>query len=391
MFEDRNVKLDIFALALAAVVAFLAMALLSYDRADAVAADSPSSLVFPAPEQVHNVAGRMGAWTADRLLRLFGVGAFYLVASLAAVDVFLLLRRGVGEPVTRTCGWLMTLVGVTTLAAMAVPRLAPSFWFGPEIGPGGYLGAALRGLLEMNFAAAGSYILALSLVAAGLLLTTDYWLLRFAAWSIAMPASRMGGLVRRRQAPSRRKRDDLPEKFAKFEEFEEEDEEEESPSELNIRIGGRRRGEPEEVEDEEEDLEEEAEEVEEDELEEEEELDEAVAEDEEDVEDDEAATDEPGKKSVGQRLTAALRIRTPKSKVRDAARQEVIEELDEAVAQEDVLADYQLPDLNLLLPSEDANYAEQEREVRKKAKQLEKAFATFGYNVKVVEIETGPV
>src|SRR5690606_9580914 len=53
--------------------------------------------------------------------------------------------------------------------------------------------------------------------------------------------------------------------------------------------------------------------------------------------------------------------------------------------------DYQLPDLNLLIQAEDVCYDEQEKEVRRKAKILEKTFADFGFNVKVVEIETGPV
>jgi S-DNA-T family DNA segregation ATPase FtsK/SpoIIIE len=53
--------------------------------------------------------------------------------------------------------------------------------------------------------------------------------------------------------------------------------------------------------------------------------------------------------------------------------------------------DYELPTLDLLLPSDDVNYDAQASEVRRKAKILEKTFADFGFAVKVVEIETGPV
>jgi S-DNA-T family DNA segregation ATPase FtsK/SpoIIIE len=45
----------------------------------------------------------------------------------------------------------------------------------------------------------------------------------------------------------------------------------------------------------------------------------------------------------------------------------------------------------MLLPNEQMHFEEQEKEVRRKAKVLEKTFASFGFNVKVVEIETGPV
>src|SRR5690349_22128058 len=53
--------------------------------------------------------------------------------------------------------------------------------------------------------------------------------------------------------------------------------------------------------------------------------------------------------------------------------------------------DYELPTTELLLPSDDVNFEAQAAEVRRKAKILEKTFLDFGFTVKVVEIETGPV
>ena len=49
------------------------------------------------------------------------------------------------------------------------------------------------------------------------------------------------------------------------------------------------------------------------------------------------------------------------------------------------------PSLDLLLDSEPFCFEEHEKEVRRKAKILEKTFADFGFNVRVVEIQTGPV
>ena len=82
----------------------------------------------------------------------------------------------------------MSLLGFCTLAAMAAPQFSP----GPVIGSGGYLGAAGRGLLEMNFASIGAYILTVSLILGGLLLSTDYLLVRLIAWILGRPGWGLG-------------------------------------------------------------------------------------------------------------------------------------------------------------------------------------------------------
>jgi S-DNA-T family DNA segregation ATPase FtsK/SpoIIIE len=53
--------------------------------------------------------------------------------------------------------------------------------------------------------------------------------------------------------------------------------------------------------------------------------------------------------------------------------------------------EYVLPGLDLLTESDEVSYDEQTEEVKRKAKVLEQTFFNFGFNVKVVEIETGPV
>ena len=57
----------------------------------------------------------------------------------------------------------------------------------------------------------------------------------------------------------------------------------------------------------------------------------------------------------------------------------------------DPTANYELPSLELLLPAEQLQLDEQEQEVRDRARVLEKTFGDFGFKVRVVEIETGPV
>ena len=84
---------------------------------------------------------------------------------------------------------------------------------------------------------------------------------------------------------------------------------------------------------------------------------------------------------------AGPRVRNRGSK---SERQKVMQSLDEASLAGDT-HDYQLPSLDLLVAPDDICFESQSKEVRRKAKILERTFANFGFNVKVVEIETGPV
>ncbi len=387
MFEDRSLKLDLCALALLALVVFLGVALWTYDPTD-----PPSTLVWPPSESVENACGRAGALAAHYLLESLGIGAYYLAGSLAVLTFLLLVRREIDQPIIRTLGWALSIVGFTTLAALALPNWTP----GPVVGAGGYIGAMGRGLLETQFALAGAYIFAISVLLAGLLLSTDYFMFRAAAATTSvtgrtlLQVGHLGHVGKRKL----RVKSDL---------------------ESDIELDG----------------EEEADDSDADECEDESDEGEYEDEEEEELEDEDeeeenrkikvrtpagevaAATGESGDAftrpaaeaaSPGSRLAnglkAALGITNrrqqpaiqlaptpPKSE-----RQEVIEQLDAADQQPvDPESEYELPPLDLLLPNDDVCYEAHEKEVRRKAKVLEKTFKDFGFNVRVVEIETGPV
>ncbi|HBT75322.1 MAG TPA: DNA translocase FtsK, partial [Planctomycetaceae bacterium] len=57
----------------------------------------------------------------------------------------------------------------------------------------------------------------------------------------------------------------------------------------------------------------------------------------------------------------------------------------------DALREYMLPSPEILTPSPPFDYDSYEATVKRQARQLEKAFGDFGFNVKVVDIQTGPV
>ena len=193
----RNLRLDLLALGLLALVIFLALALLTYSPADPLVElvaplnnlYRPDVLAFPQNAQVENACGKWGALVASMLLTGLGLGAYYFVVSLGTLDALLLLRRDIDAPVVRAFGWFASLLGLSTIAALAVPHWSP----GPVIGSGGYLGALGAGLLEMHFATVGALILSTGLVLGGLLLSTDYALMHVASTVLDITVAGLAG------------------------------------------------------------------------------------------------------------------------------------------------------------------------------------------------------
>lgn len=347
--DERSLKRDLLALALLGAVAFLGASLWSYDPAD-----PPSRLVWPENATTANFCGRSGGWAARWLFEGLGLGAWYLLVSLAVLDAALLARRPVGQPVLRLAGWLMSLIGVCTAAALARLAAGPV----PLIGPGGYLGALTKSLLLQHFAQVGAWIVAGSLILAGLFMCTDYLILWALAWLVGIPIRGWAGhgartakgdaKVRRRSDLDSPTLEPIGQNVAKGKD-----------SGRSIRVTSR------------------------------------------------AAPDAKGPGiSAGSAPPAAggpgsgslpagtapapaalppLRIRKP----RKSDREEVVAEIEAAAAAPP--DDYELPSLDLLLPGEPVPFEAQEQDVLRKAKILEKTFADFGFHIRVVEIQTGPV
>ena len=391
MFEDRSVRFDLSALALLVVVAFLALSLLTHSPNDPPvelvyplsSLYQPDVLVYPYAEQPANVCGRWGALASAILFDGLGLGAYYLVVTLGVVTFVMLSRREIDAPLIRTAGWIASLAGFTALASMMLNGLSP----GTVLGAGGRLGAIISGALFYNFAHVGGVMLAAGLLLSGLMLCSDYVvlnLLMLLGVAVVGQVHRRAGSVRRRRVVSPKPSD-----------FEGEDREE-----LSVRIGGKdfQHSETDELEDEEEedgcedDLAEEDDGVEDE---------AAEGEEEDECEEEEESTPVAEKIAKGiaasvprllrgadrRRKVAALKIAEPPQ---HDDRTEVIEQLEAASHTEDA-SEYELPDRQLLDPSGEISLDAQAKEVRCKAKILEKTFASFGFDVKVVEIETGPV
>ena len=382
MFEKRSLRIDLFTLGLLALTVLLGLSLVTYNRYD-----PPSSLIEPPATQYQNAVGPIGAYVSHYLLESAGVGAYYLVASLAALSAVLLLRRAIDQPVIRATGWALSLAAISTLATMLMPVTTP----GPEIGAGGFLGAMGQALLETHFATAGAYILLISVLLAGWLLCTDYFIFRVAAATTVVSGRGVLALgnVRQSLKAAGKKRPttdvDAPldvdedvdqdeqyeyeyeeedDESAEEEEWEYEDDEEEETAgddSLTVRTPAMKQEpapEPEPADDLEED------------------------------QSDESENDS----ALKQKLSSALGLGKGKKLLKKSEREEVISQLEAAdQCQGETNFDYELPPLDLLLEPENISYEEHEKEVRRKARILEKTFKNFGFNVKVVEIETGPV
>jgi S-DNA-T family DNA segregation ATPase FtsK/SpoIIIE len=359
MAERRNVKLDLLALALLALCAFLGLSLFTYDPADSL-----DALVYPPRAHTPNACGRSGAIVADVVFQACGIAAWYLLISLAVVDSWLLARRPISEPILRAIGWVLSFVALSTLVALVAEGWSP----GPVIGPGGYLGAAGRGFLEMHFASAGSYVLTVSMLIGGLLLCTEYLLPKLILHILATPGSALSRVrlsAARSTVTARQRRGartDLDEQI-----------ETAGEDEPSIRISGKstqapavKKGDAKSAE-----------------LEEDDEAECSDADGDESDETDEQSEDLAEKQTAP---ASGPRLKRPKK----SEREEVMEELDAASRAEDA-QEYELPSIDLLLPGEEISYEEHEQEVRRQAKILEKTFLNFGFRVKVVEIETGPV
>ncbi len=364
MFENRNLRFDLFALVLLVVTVLLAISLVTFD-----AGDPPSTLIDPPQTEYHNACGPIGAYAAHSLFESIGIGAYYLVVSLAGLSMVLLWRGEVDQPLLRAVGWVASLVAIATLAALALPHTSP----GPIIGAGGYLGAMGHALLETHFATVGAYILAISVLLAGLLLSTDYYVFRALAVVTTfsghglMSVGHFGHPIRRRKRPETDLESEPGEEEEDEYEYEYEDDELEDGEEW----------EDGEWEEEDEAVESEAPSL--------------KVRTPNSKQEEEEAKKLADAKPLKSKLSSALSLKR-KKKPAKSEREAIIDQL-EAADHSHLHAndDYELPSLDLLLESEEVCYEEHEREVRRKAKVLEKTFKNFGFNVQVVEIETGPV
>ena len=459
MANDRIIRNDMVAVGLLGLIVFLVAALATYSPADPahevpqllIKVYQPDQLVYPTNESFHNACGRLGAWTADMLLHVLGVGVYFLIAGLIALEIALFRREPTDTPWLKSIGWGLALLGITTLGSM----LLPDWTIAPLIGAGGYLGALCKGLMLGNIGSMGCLVGGIAMTVVGMMMWTEY--LIFTAGRVAFSPAMMAatavlpfGLVHGfMQWFNGEEEEYEDEQYEDDEEYEDDELDDESISDEERRtIRFRRREADAEVFDEveiggdgrstgavatldasnetDEPWEEELEAVvatiaaeptlvvdieqDEDEYEEEDEEDEELEGNEPaipaslNIQDNTSKTPIPAIAPAEDLDSAGEILRTdqpaaqktkphfkmPAKKEAPSERDLMISQLD-AASLVDNAADYELPPIGMLEQGDTLPFEQQKREALIKAEILEKTCKQFGFVVKVVEIETGPV
>ncbi len=179
-----------FGVLLFVVWLFLCASVLSYSPSD-----FPNRFAYSESETVANWAGVPGAWCANAIFSTFGVAGYFLLLAFG-VNVLLYWRQGgAREPALKTFGFALILVAASGAAAFFVDASV-----GPPIGPGGRTGAVVKYLLENYFVRFGGYLALFGVLFAGAILAGSDAFLRLVLWSTGL-----GTALEWASAPFRRK------------------------------------------------------------------------------------------------------------------------------------------------------------------------------------------
>ncbi|TWU48283.1 DNA translocase FtsK [Rubripirellula reticaptiva] len=432
--RQPNLVRDIAAIALVAITLILVVSVVTRSAADPIDEPmwpinqfySPDVVVYPANASITNACGYWGALLSSMLFDAVGLASSLVIAGLGGVATALLIRGHLNAPVLRSLGGTITVLGAATAAGLSQTSIEGM----PIVGSGGYLGAMTSTWLLEHFAPAGGWILTLTTLAVGLLITTDYALLYAGKKIVAKGAgvSRAGMQRAAGVLPAKRLRQpftDLEEPITLDGESGEASAEESAAAALDVidpdkpdaneRHDGpkikfnrtKRTGiagavaataaglaaaasdalSPSAPTESDEEVSDEYDEGDWDEEEEEEEVAEAPTREIE-VEGEQLILRQDEAHPVSEPASQP-KIRAPKQKSKRDPREEFLKTVKESAP--NGFEDYQLPPLELLRQSDDISYDDQLEEVRRKAHILEKTFKEFNFNIRVVEIETGPV
>jgi len=146
---------------------------------------------YPPNVKPKNACGIIGAIISQALFQTVGIGAYMLALLLPLAGVVCLRQQPWASPLGRSIGWTMVFAALCAMpdrfgwhASLPVP-----------IGGGGYLGKLMNLWMDHNLAHAGGTILVLCLFIVGLLLSTEYAVLRYLGYAWA------GGRVAARKIP----------------------------------------------------------------------------------------------------------------------------------------------------------------------------------------------
>ncbi len=131
-------------------IVFLALSLLGYDPAD-----PPGWGAEPPNTRPTNPCGPVGATLAHVMFATLGWSSWLIPPVLLVVNGLLVRRRELADRASPAIGFALVLV----VAAAGFHKLAPALRPSPPIGSGGYAGAITAVLLERHFGNAGLFLI----------------------------------------------------------------------------------------------------------------------------------------------------------------------------------------------------------------------------------------
>lgn len=137
-----------------AIGVFLFLCLVSYHPHD------PSFTHFIADGQAtHNFTGTAGSYTADSLIRLFGVAAFLFPVILIICSFQYFLRPEFTVTVSKSFGFLFFILSFSGIMALLISGPVTIYSESMHNGTGGLIGVSIVNMLRIYFNAAGTYII----------------------------------------------------------------------------------------------------------------------------------------------------------------------------------------------------------------------------------------
>lgn len=150
---------ELLGVAVIGLAILLAMALLSYQPIDRAWAD---------PSHSSNMVGPAGEISAELLFAALGFGAYLIATSVFVLGLMLLRSVKLRVGASQFAGLALILLGATTILHITLGAVEDI-----PFPPGGLLGVLLGDLLAGYFATAGAVVLASTVLALGLLITTE--------------------------------------------------------------------------------------------------------------------------------------------------------------------------------------------------------------------------
>ena len=151
--NKRTLKNEIFGIFFLALGIFFSISLASYDPAD------PALSVISTVKQINNLGGVVGAYTADILLSIFGISAYFLCLVLFLISFLQFLGRVLYLNWKEALAYAMFIVAI---GAVFYLKLGTMHIHNQPIPAGGILGGVFGQILKRWLGLAGAYIVALT-------------------------------------------------------------------------------------------------------------------------------------------------------------------------------------------------------------------------------------